>query len=172
MRGLLPVLLLLSVAACDDVAGPAAVPQTQVQVGFPSNGLTDTIHVQAIDQRPLRAAVLVAPDGTTTPASTLNVSAQPELATGQRQANNPYQSALLGGSDSSAAFVAPHPQAMAALQSSEQLLAMGSTADIPLPDPVAYRRDWLRYRVRLTFGIPPNAETGDIAAPAPPPAGP
>ena len=33
---------------------------------------------------------------------------------------------------------------------------MVSRADIPLPDPVAYRRDWRDWRVRLTFGTPPG----------------
>jgi hypothetical protein len=47
-----------------------------------------------------------------------------------------------------------------------------STADIPLPDPVAYRRDWRKYRIRLTFGtLPGEIETHEIAAPEPPPPG-
>jgi hypothetical protein len=45
-----------------------------------------------------------------------------------------------------------------------------STADIALPDPVAYRRDWARYRIRLVFGTAPGElETREIAAPEPPP---
>jgi hypothetical protein len=49
------------------------------------------------------------------------------------------------------------------------LLAVVSTASIPLPDPVAYRRDWQKYRIRLRFGDPPQVETREIDAPAPPP---
>ena len=61
-------------------------------------------------------------------------------------------------------------QQPAALQGQEQLLAMVSNAQISLPDPVAYRRDWANYRIRLTFGTPPGAiETQEIPAPAPPP---
>ena len=63
-------------------------------------------------------------------------------------------------------------QAGAALQGEQQLLATVSTAEIALPDPVAYRRDWRRYRIRLTFGTPPGEiETREIAAPEPPPPG-
>jgi len=44
-----------------------------------------------------------------------------------------------------------------------------SRAEIALPDPVAYRRDWTRYRLRLTFGSPPGqSEIREIAAPQPP----
>ena len=50
----------------------------------------------------------------------------------------------------------------------QQLLAIVSTAEITLPDPVAYRRDWQHYGVRLTFGTSPGeAETREIPAPAP-----
>ena len=69
-----------------------------------------------------------------------------------------------------AALALPNAQAGAALYSNQQLLAMVSRADIPLPDPVAYRRDWRDWRVRLTFGTPPGElQTLVIAAPEPPP---
>jgi hypothetical protein len=56
------------------------------------------------------------------------------------------------------------------LRSQVQVLAVLSQAEIPLPDPVAYRRDWATYRVRLTFGTPPSElESREVAAPAPPP---
>ena len=49
-------------------------------------------------------------------------------------------------------------------------LAMISTASIPLPDPVEYRRDWRSYRVRLSFGdAPGEVETREVDAPEPPP---
>ena len=50
-----------------------------------------------------------------------------------------------------------------------RLLAVVSNAAIQLPDPVAYRQGWQKYRIRLTFGDPPQTETREIAAPAPPP---
>ena len=47
-----------------------------------------------------------------------------------------------------------------------------STASLPLPDPVDYRREWRDYRIRLDFGIPPGeTETREVAAPEPPPGG-
>ena len=75
------------------------------------------------------------------------------------------------GSDNAlAALALPNAQAGAALYSNQQLLAMVSRADIPLPDPVAYRRDWRDWRVRLAFGTPPGElQTFVIAAPEPPP---
>jgi hypothetical protein len=64
----------------------------------------------------------------------------------------------------------PETYAGAALNSQQQLLATVSTAEIALPDPVAYRRDWARYRIRLTFGTPPGeVETRLLPAPPPPP---
>ena len=48
------------------------------------------------------------------------------------------------------------------------VLAMVSTASIPLPDPVEYRRDWRGYRIRLGFGDPPSAvEIRELPAPEP-----
>ena len=49
---------------------------------------------------------------------------------------------------------------------------MVSNASIPLPDPVAYGRDWRSYRIRLSFGDPPGeVETRELDAPEPPPGG-
>jgi len=51
-------------------------------------------------------------------------------------------------------------------------LVIVSTASIPLPDPVEYRRDWRSYRVRLGFGdAPGEVETREVDAPEPPPGG-
>ena len=45
---------------------------------------------------------------------------------------------------------------------------MISTASLPLPDPVDYRREWRNYRIRLDFGIPPDdTETRELPAPEP-----
>jgi hypothetical protein len=146
--------------------GPA-IPRAQLRVGF--GGLVDTIEVSAIEQLPLRAAALIAPDGTVVPATDITVSDNPRIATGQWSLSNRWEGAV----DSENAFAAltlPNAQAGAALRSNQQLLAMVSRADIPLPDPVAYRRDWRDWRVRLTFGTPPGElQTYVIAAPEPPP---
>jgi hypothetical protein len=58
----------------------------------------------------------------------------------------------------------------AAAGTQTRLLAIVSSATIPLPDPVAYRHAWQKYRIRLRFGDPPEAESREIAGPEPPPA--
>jgi hypothetical protein len=168
MRRVLPVFLpLLLTAACGDMAGPPATTVEQVHAGFPPRGVVDTVVVDAVERLPLRAAELVAPDGTTTPANYLNVDPLPSESTGQWQAKDPFQHTALAGGAPGVPF-ANGTAADAALQGQQQLFAMVSTADILLPDPVAYRRDWARYRIRLTFGTTPgDAETQEIAAPEP-----
>ena len=176
MRRLIPVLLRLVVpgvvlGACTGGGGapPAPTATADLRVGFPSGGLADTIAVTAIDRLPLRAAALVAPDGAAIPADWIQVNADPRIATGQWVAGNPWETSLTG-SNAAAALTTPNAEANAALRSQVQLLANVSQAEIPLPDPVAYRRDWANYRVRLTFGTPPGElEAREIAAPEPPP---
>jgi len=167
IRALLPLFL---VAACDGGgAPPPAVTAVAVQAGFPRGGLADTITVSAVDRLPLRVAELVAPDGTATPANWIDVNNSPRVATGQWVAGNPWETAVTGAT-AAAALTTQNAQLGAALQGQVQLLATVSTAEIPLPDPVAYRRDWANYRIRLTFGTPPrDVETRQIAAPEPPP---
>jgi len=118
---------------------------------------------------PLREAALIAPDGTTVPATYINVTDNPSLATGTWSLSNRWGEAA-GSNNALAALALPNMQAGAALRANEQLLAMVSRADIPLPDPVAYRRDWRNWRIRLVFGTPPGElQTLEIPAPEPPP---
>jgi hypothetical protein len=173
MRRVLPVLLpLLLIAGCEGGGAPPPGPlgpTVQLRAGFPRGGLADTIAIDAIDRLPLRAAELVSPTGTTTPASNIDVDASPRFATGQWLAGDPWRNALAGGGPATA-LTMQHAEAGAALQGQQQLLATVSSAEIALPDPVAYRRDWGKYRIRLTFGTPPGeVETREIAAPEPPP---
>ena len=172
MRRLIPVLLLLVVlGACAESGGGPPPPGTtaDLRVGFPSGGLADTIAVTVIDRLPLRAAALIAPDGAAIPADWINVDADPRVATGQWVVGNPWETSL-AGSNPAATLTAQNAEANAALRGQVQLLATVSQAEIPLPDPVAYRRDWPKYRVRLTFGTPPGEiEAREIAAPEPPP---
>jgi hypothetical protein len=153
-RLVLAVSALLALGACaaGDGAPPTASGTPELQVGFPSGGLADTIAITAVDRLPLRAAELVAPDSAPVPANWIDVNARPRAATGQWVAGN------------------PNAEVNAALRSQVQVLATVSQAEIPLPDPVAYRRDWANYRIRLTFGMSPKEiETREIAAPEPPP---
>jgi hypothetical protein len=162
----------LALAACDGgIALPPGPPAltAEARAGFPIGGVVDTIVVSAVDRLPLRAAALVAPDGVAIPASYIDVVASPGFATGQRVAGNPWQNSISGG-NAIPALAIQNAQASAALESREQLLATVSTADIALPDPVVYRRDWRHYRIRLTFGAPPGeVETRELPAPAPSP---
>jgi hypothetical protein len=179
------VLIALSVAGCESGGTPppssdaTAAPQpgalppgpatakAQVRVGF--GGLVDTIDVSAIEILPLREAALVAPDGTTIPANYMNVSDNPRIAAGQWTISNRWDDPA-GPDGALAALALPNAQVGAALRSNQQLLAVVSRAEIPLPDPVAYRRDWRDWRIRLTFGTPPSdVTTTEIAAPEPPP---
>ena len=169
MRKGLPFLFMTVLAACGgDFAPPPSAPVTQIRAGFPPGGLVDTIHIETVERLPLRQAVLVAPNGVAIPASSLNIVSAPEALGGQRAVSDPWQSALLGG-DANGPLAPSHAQAMASVRSREQLLAIASNADIPLADPVAYRRDWTRYRLHLTFGTPPNIENVELAAPELPP---
>jgi hypothetical protein len=45
---------------------------------------------------------------------------------------------------------------------------MTASAEISLPDPVLYRRDWQHYKIRLTFGGTGTPDIRELAAPAPP----
>ena len=167
---LLPLLAPMALlAACADGAVPPPTgPAPQLHASFLPHGTADTIVVEAVERLPLRAAELVAPDGTVTPASYVDVAATPSLATGQWSAGNPWLDAISGGPPAAVITANGNPQA--ALRSREQLLATVSTADLALPDPAAYRRDWTHYRIRLSFGTPPGAiENREIAAPPPPP---
>jgi hypothetical protein len=146
------------------------VPTDQFRADFPPGGIANQIEISAIDRLPLRAAELVAPDGSAVPASSIN--ANPAATT---TFSSEFASGVGSGPGYGVTSIgsnALNPNIVGAAPVTEtRLLAIVSTASIPLPDPVAYRRDWQHYRIRLVLGTPPQAETREIAAPAPPPAG-
>lgn len=162
---LLPAVLLL--AACGG-GGVAPLPTDQVRASFPPGGIVDQIVVDAIDRLPLRAAALVAPDGSATPALSITANPAPTRTYSAQSPNNPYAGANFGVANIGSNALAPGIVG-AASQTETTLLAVVSTAEIQLPDPLAYRRNWRKYRIRLRFGDPPQVETREIAAPAPPP---
>jgi hypothetical protein len=57
-------------------------------------------------------------------------------------------------------------------QGDAKLLAMASTASIPVPDEIGYRRNWRSYRIFLSFGdLAGEVERRVLPAPEPPPKG-
>jgi hypothetical protein len=162
------LLTLAFVAACAPESGLAPLPTDQVRARFPPGGVVNSIEIDAIDRLPLRTAELVAPDGQATPASYLHVSASPSVTFYQRQIDTPYEGNLSGIGN-----IAPVPAVVSgAPQGDAQLLAMVSTASIPLPDEIEYRRDWRSYRIFLSFGdLAGEVERRVLPAPEPPPKG-
>jgi hypothetical protein len=161
---------LVVAAGCGD-SGLPPLPTDQVSARFPSGGVVDAIEIDAVDRLPLRSAELIAPDGEATPASYLHVVSSPGVTFYQRFFGSPYASNSFEAGNNGSKTPFP-PDIIGAPQGSAQLLAMVSTASIPLPDEVAYRRDWRSYRIFLSFGdLPGEVERRVLAAPEPPPGG-
>jgi hypothetical protein len=159
MRGTALCLFLALLAGCGG-GGPAPLPTGRTSAYFPAGGVADTIDIDALDRLPLRSAELVAPAGRTTAAR--SIATQPAGDTGT-YSGIAFAPSTIGGNAMSPGAVG------AAVQAQTKLLAISSSATIALPDPVAYRRDWPKYRIRLHFGDPPDSESREIAAPEPPP---
>jgi hypothetical protein len=169
MRIFASLLTMLVLAACGGGEPPSALPADQVRASFPPGGIANQIELDIVDRLPLRSAELVAPDGRATPAESVTANPAPTETPSQPFPTAPYAANQLGVSSIGSNALAPG-MVGAAPQTQTTLLAVVSTASIPLPDPVAYRRDWAKYRIRLHFGNPPDqVETRDIAAPEPPP---
>ncbi|HJU19122.1 MAG TPA: hypothetical protein VJ770_21920 [Stellaceae bacterium] len=158
-------MLFLLLAGCGS-AGLPPLPADHVEASFPPHGLADAIVVDALARLPLRRAELVAPDGKATPSGPIDVNPTPSRTSYQAVASHPYGGSLAGIGPREDLLQLPSG---AAPQTESRLLEMHSTATIAVPDPVAYRRAWRTYRIRLLLGTPPaplDSET--IPAPAPP----
>jgi hypothetical protein len=168
MRASAAALTMALVAACAPESGLPPLPSDQVRARFPPGGIVNSIEVDAVDRLPLRTAELVSLDGQATPASYLHVNPSPSVAFYQRQIDTPYEGNIFGIEK-----FAPAPAVVTgAPQGDAQLLAMVSTASIPVPDEVAYRRDWRSYRIFLSFGdLAGEVERRVLPAPEPPPKG-
>lgn len=161
---ILPFLLVMG--ACADAPPPATGPVAGVTARFPPGAVVNVIRVDALDPLPLRTAELIAPDGGTTNAGSIDVEANPTRLAGQEAFRDPWRSSSIGPNGINAnpgAAADPTPYA------SHQLLLTVSTAEISLPDPVAYRRDWTNYKIRLGFASGQQIQMREIAAPEPPP---
>ena len=141
---------------------PYPEPERSDPRRFPAGRHCHWIEVSAVDRLALRGAELVAPDGHVTPALSINVNPTPTTGFSQGAWAAPITSANYGVSSIGSNALTPDVVG-AAPQSQTTLLAMVSTASIQLPDPIAYRRDWQQYRIRLRLGDPPQNETREIA---------
>ena len=162
------LLMLALGSACAPDGGLARLPTDQLRARFPPGGVVNSIEIDAIDRLPLRTAELVSPDGQTTPASYLHVNPSPGVTFYQREIDTPYEGNVFGIHGA-----APVPDVVTgAPQGDAQLLAMVSTASIPVPDEIEYRRDWRSYRIFLSFGdLAGEVERRVLPAPEPPPKG-
>jgi hypothetical protein len=168
MRAAGSLLMLALVSACAPEGGLAPLPTDQLRARFPPGGVVNSIEIDAIDRLPLRTAELVSPDGQTTPATYLHVNPSPSVTFYQREIDTSYEGNTFGihGAAPVPAVVTGAPQGDA------QLLAMVSTASIPVPDEIEYRRDWRGYRIFLSFGdLAGEVERRVLSAPEPPPKG-
>jgi hypothetical protein len=145
------------------------LPTDQIRAEFPPGGIANQIEIRAIDRLPLRGAELVAPDGRTTPALSIIANRAPTQTFSSEFPSGTGNGPNYGVSSIGSNALTPNIVGAASVTETK-LLAIVSTASIQLPDPLAYRGDWRHYRIRLTLGTPPDVETREIAAPAPPPA--
>jgi hypothetical protein len=171
MRRLLSLLPCLVLLACSnytfDLGPPPAAPADELmRASFPRGGVTNVIRIDVRDPLPLRAAELVAPDGVITAASSLDAVRAPQASSGQETQKAPWLNSRFDQDNP----VLPNGAPMAAFRTDTQTLLMLSTAEITLPDPVAYRRDWAGYKIRLGFAAGGSQlQIRVIGAPAPPP---
>lgn len=163
MRAVVALAFLL-LAGCGSTGLPP-LPADRVVARFPPHGLANVIVVEALSRRPLTRAVLVAPDGGTSPASTISVAPAPGYRHDQAIASHPF-SANIAGLGPQESFLPVPPGA--APQSESRLLEITATASLPVADPAGYSREWQQYRIRMSFGRPPGpVKTMTIPAPAP-----
>jgi hypothetical protein len=169
MRTVIAFLSLVLVTSCASDRGLSPLPSDQVRARFPQGAVVNSIEIDAVNRLPLRTAELVAPDGHATPASYLHVEPSPSVTFYQRQIDSPYEGNIFGIADN----IGPVPAVVAgAPQGGAQFLAMVSTASIPVPDEIEYRRDWRSYRIFLSFGdLADEVERRILPAPEPPPKG-
>jgi hypothetical protein len=163
-RSLLILPSLLYLAACADAPPPTPLPGPHVTIGFPPGSVVNVIKIEVVDNQPLRAAALVAPDGTATPAGWLDVQRSIQDNNGLYGTDSVMPHAPLAGTSP----VLPNTNSSVTYLSHDTLLLMTANAEITLPDPVVYRRDWQHYKIRLTFGASGAPEIRELAAPAPP----
>ena len=171
MRLALCLAIIPLLAACGGGGAVSSPPGEEISASFPAGGIADVIAIDATDRLPLRQAELIAPDGHATLAASVTANPSPTENFSQQSPTGAYSGSQFGVSSIGSNALSPGVVG-GAPRTQTTLLAIVSSASIPLPDPVAYRRDWQKYRIRLRFGTPPDqVETREIPAPSPPPAG-
>ena len=83
---------LIALAACADGPPPASGPQQGDERAFRRGGVAGVIVIDTLDNLPLRAAELVAPDGAATPATSLDVDANPRRSADKSTLGDPWRS--------------------------------------------------------------------------------
>lgn len=146
-RGVVLAMALLLLSGCGGMT-PAAAPPDTITARFVPGGPVNVITVTVIDPLPLRSAELVGPKGLTTPAYSIDVTANPtEVST-----------------PGAGVFAATPGMPLTVARRATNL----STALLRLPDPVYYVNTWRDWRLRLHLGSAAGGRDVTLDAPAPP----
>lgn len=150
-------------AACIDERGGDAgqQPNTAVARFIPGEDVT-IILVTVNDRRALRAAELVGPGGAVIAADSVDAN---RIAAYRQPLSRQSIGVGVGGTG-----VAQPLGGLGSFAAGSQTFGASqiySTAEIRLPDPDSYARDWRLWRVRLRIGDPPDPTTLTLPAPQP-----
>lgn len=128
----LPLILpsLFYLAGCAGGPPPTPLPGPHVTIGFPPGSVVNVIKIETVDNQPLRAAELVAPDGTVTPAGWLDVHRATQSTSGQYTVDSAWHNASFADTSS----VLPGTNSDAVYLNHSELLLMTTDAEITLPD--------------------------------------
>jgi hypothetical protein len=167
MRAAAAICVLFMLAGCGE-GGLSPLPVMQASASFPKLGIANVIVVDAVDRLALTDAVLVAPDGKVTQPTDLDVRPRPRMGSQRLLGSGAFEGEMFAPAETPTPTTGSPVFPGGAPNATSHLLAVISTASIPVPDPVDYRLNWQKYRIRLTFGRPPGeVEERQLAAPPP-----
>ena len=117
----------LALAGCGDGGGPPATPLPgTIDVRFIHGRTIDVVTITAYDTVALTRAELVSPEGTVTPASSIDTTRSPTEVSPSVSPGAPRTVTVVD--------------------------TIRSVASITLPDPFVYARSWRQWKLRLAFG--------------------
>ncbi|HWK45573.1 MAG TPA: hypothetical protein VNT30_12690 [Stellaceae bacterium] len=146
------------VAPVDPNAAPGF---NQVVARFVSGQDVDVIEVRSLDPAPMRAADLVAADGTRMPAESIDVEASPTRTT-------PFDPTGIGGIPTFNSAIGMQPIAPGQPQRVTTLVGQNASAALIRPDdPASYRRSWRTAHLEIRLGDGASARIVTLPAPAP-----